>query len=230
MLISAIRSGNMMLIIASIFASIFLVFCVIPLHEYAHAWVAYKMGDNTAKLRGQLTLNPLAHIDPIGAIMIVLIGFGWGKPCPIDERNFKNPRKGIAFTALAGPVSNLLLGFILIFFSVAFVALFPAFSSTVLGVAIYNFFYISAEISIFLAVLNLLPLPPLDGFRVLSVFLSDKAYYTVMANQSIISIIVIVLLFSNILTVPLSALANFFIHLFTTLSTLPFSALLGCIM
>lgn len=221
MLLSAVRSGNILYIFISILASLFLVFCVIPLHEYAHAFAAYKMGDNTAKLQGRLKLNPLLHIDPLGALMIVLTGFGWGRPCPIDSRNFKDHRKGMILTAIAGPLSNLLLGWLLIFISVVFSNV-SALANTVIGYALYNFFHISAEISIYLAVLNLLPIPPLDGFRVLSVFLSDKAYYTVMANQQIISIIVIVLLFSGILTMPLSLLAGLFIDFFTALSALPF--------
>lgn len=222
MLLSAIGSGNIIVIFMSVLASLFLVFCVIPMHEYAHAWMAYKMGDKSIKLRGRLTMNPLAHIDPIGAVMIALIGFGWGRPTPVDERNFKDPRKGIALTALAGPVANLLLGFVLLFIATAFYSL-SGIVDTILGVAIYNFLYISAQITIYLAVLNLLPIPGFDGFSVLSVFLTDKQYYTVMANQQIIFIVVIVLLFSGLLSKPLSLIANLIIQLFITISALPFA-------
>ncbi len=221
MLISAISSGNIVVILMSILASLFLVFCVIPMHEYAHAWMAYKMGDKSIKLRGRLTMNPLAHIDPVGAIMIALIGFGWGRPTPVDERNFKDPRKGIALTALAGPVANLLLGFVLLFIATAFYNI-SGIVETILGVAIYNFLYISARITIYLAVLNLLPIPGFDGFSVLSVFLTDKQYYAIMANQQIISMVVIVLLFSGMLSKPLSLVADLIIQLFTTISALPF--------
>lgn len=222
MLLSALSSGNIIVIIMSVMASLFLVFCVIPLHEYAHGWMAYKMGDNTAKLRGQLTLNPLAHIDPIGAILIVLIGFGWGRPVPIDERNFKNPRKGILLTALAGPVSSLLLGWLLLFIMTIFNHI-PVLSGTILGVAINTFFSVSAQISIYIAVLNLLPVPPFDGFGVLSVFLTDRQYYKMVANQQLISTIVIVLLVTGILSRPLSWLAGFIINFFLFMSNLPFS-------
>lgn len=222
MLLSAIGSGNIIVILMSVLASLFLVFCVIPMHEYAHAWMAYKMGDKSIKLRGRLTMNPLAHIDPIGAIMIALIGFGWGRPTPVDERNFKDPRKGIALTALAGPVANLLLGFVLLFIATAFYSL-SGIVDTILGVAIYNFLYISAQITIYLAVLNLLPIPGFDGFSVLSVFLTDKQYYAVMANQQIVFIVVIVLLFSGLLSKPLSLIANLIIQLFITISALPFA-------
>lgn len=221
MLISAISSGNIVVILMSVLASLFLVFCVIPMHEYAHAWMAYKMGDKSIKLRGRLTMNPLAHIDPVGAVMIALIGFGWGRPTPVDERNFKDPRKGIALTALAGPVANLLLGFVLLFIATAFYSL-SGIVETVLGVAIYNFLYISAQITIYLAVLNLIPIPGFDGFSVLSVFLTDKQYYTIMANQQMISLVVIVLLFSGMLSKPLSLIADLIIQLFITISALPF--------
>ena len=221
MLLSAISSGNIVVILMSVLASLFLVFCVIPMHEYAHAWMAYKMGDKSIKLRGRLTMNPLAHIDPVGAIMIALIGFGWGRPTPVDERNFKDPRKGIALTALAGPVANLLLGFVLLFIATAFYSL-SGIVETILGVAIYNFLYISAQITIYLAVLNLIPIPGFDGFSVLSVFLTDKQYYTIMANQQMISLVVIVLLFSGMLSKPLSLIADLIIQLFITISALPF--------
>lgn len=221
MLLSAISSGNIVVILMSVLASLFLVFCVIPMHEYAHAWMAYKMGDKSIKLRGRLTMNPLAHIDPVGAVMIALIGFGWGRPTPVDERNFKDPRKGIALTALAGPVANLLLGFVLLFIATAFYTL-SGIVETILGVAIYNFLYISAQITIYLAVLNLIPIPGFDGFSVLSVFLTDKQYYTVMANQQMISLVVIVLLFSGMLSKPLSLIADLIIQLFITISALPF--------
>lgn len=221
MLLSAISSGNVLVISMSVLASLFLVFCVIPIHEYAHAWMAYKMGDKSVKLRGHLTMNPLAHIDPLGAVMIALTGFGWGRPTPVDERNFKNPRKGIALTALAGPVANLLLGFILLFISTAFNYI-SGIGDTILGVAIYSFLYISAQITIYLAVLNLLPIPGFDGFSVLSVFLTDKQYYTVMANQQLIFIVVIVLIFSGALSKPLSLIAGLIIELFISISSLPF--------
>ena len=110
MLLSLIRSGNVNIIsiIVYIISSLMVIFLVMPLHEWAHGFVAYKLGDRTAKYQGRLTLNPLAHIDYLGAAMILLIGFGWAKPVPVDPRNFKNPKRDMALTALAGPVSNLL--------------------------------------------------------------------------------------------------------------------------
>ena len=94
--------------IMQILAVSMIVFLVMPLHEFAHGLIAYKLGDNTAKNMGRLRFSPSAHIDPLGALMILLVGFGWAKPVPVNPRNFKNPKVGMAITALAGPVSNIL--------------------------------------------------------------------------------------------------------------------------
>ena len=99
-------------VIMTILSMLMIIFLVLPLHECAHGWVASKLGDTTARFSGRLTLNPLSHIDPFGAVALLLFGFGWAKPVPINPRNFKNPKAGMAITALAGPVSNLLAAFV----------------------------------------------------------------------------------------------------------------------
>ncbi|MEG1436937.1 MAG: site-2 protease family protein, partial [Oscillospiraceae bacterium] len=109
MLLSAIRNGDMLSIFVSLAASAFVIFCTLPVHEFAHAFVAAKLGDDTAKLQGRLTINPMAHIDPFGAIMLALFGFGWAHPVPVNERNFKNRKSGVVLTSLAGPVANILM-------------------------------------------------------------------------------------------------------------------------
>ena len=109
MILNFFRSGDWTSAMIGVCVSIFVVFCTLPIHEYAHAWMSTRLGDDTARLSGRLTLNPLAHIDPIGAVMILLIGFGYAKPVPVNMRNFKNPKRDMALTALAGPVSNLLM-------------------------------------------------------------------------------------------------------------------------
>ena len=110
MLLSLLRSQSFDLIsvIVYIASVLMIIFLVNPLHECAHGWMAYKLGDNTARSQGRLTLNPLAHIDYMGSLLMLLVGFGWAKPVPVDARHFKNPKAGMAITALAGPVSNLL--------------------------------------------------------------------------------------------------------------------------
>ena len=112
MIFDIIRNGFSLEVLVSLMARVFVIFCVMPIHEFAHAFVAYKLGDDTARLSGRLTLNPLAHIDLVGALMIFLVGFGYAKPVPVNPRNFKNPKGGMAATALAGPISNLIMAFI----------------------------------------------------------------------------------------------------------------------
>ena len=101
-----------------LFSRLFVVFCTMPIHEYAHALIATKLGDETPRLSGRLTLNPFAHVDLLGALMIFLCGFGYAKPVSVNPRNFKDPKKGMAITAISGPVSNLIMGFIFVFLSV----------------------------------------------------------------------------------------------------------------
>ena len=109
MLISLLRNGGSFInVIVYILSTLLTIFLVLPLHECAHGFIAHKLGDDTAKREGRLTLNPLVHIDYIGAALMLLVGFGWAKPVPVNSRYFKDPKKGMALTALAGPVSNLL--------------------------------------------------------------------------------------------------------------------------
>mgnify|MGYP000979744563 FL=1 len=137
------------------------------LHEYAHAWTATKLGDLTSKVNGRLTLNPLKHIDPIGAICMVFFKFGWSKPVPINEFNFENRLRDTALVSLAGPTSNILL-----LFAIAL------FNSVVKPTGNLSLFLLTfAMINIVLAVFNLLPIPPLDGHKIVRAFLPQKARY-----------------------------------------------------
>ena len=137
----------------------------LSIHEYAHAWVAYKLGDISQKIRGRLTLNPLAHIDPIGFIAIMLIGVGWGKPVTVDDRNFKDSRKGMMLTALAGPISNLILAIVVtILLKVLYtVGAIEAMSASNIGNITINMLMTLISFNVIFCVFNLIPLPPLDG-------------------------------------------------------------------
>lgn len=135
--------------------------CAIVIHEFAHAWVANYLGDSTPKKAGRVTLNPLAHLDPLGTLMLLLVRFGWGKPVPINPNNFKNPRLGSALTAIAGPTSNFLFANLL-----AIIYKLLPISGTFLGeLILITIFY-----SLVLMVFNLLPIPPLDGSKFFAIF------------------------------------------------------------
>lgn len=222
MLLSALFQGDVLTIAVTVVAAVFLVFVSIPLHELAHGYAAHKLGDKSIKATGQLSLDPLSHIDPVGAVMIVLIGFGWGKPCRVNSSYFKNEKRDLALVAAAGPLSNILLGWLLIFVYVALSALAPGFMGLFIGQAVGIFFSVTAQISIWLGVLNLLPIPLFDGFTILSAFLKPETEYKIQENMNIISLIIIILLFSGIITKPIELLAGLLIKFFTVASALPF--------
>ena len=142
----------------------------LSVHEYAHARAAEELGDPTARLKGRLTLNPLAHVDPIGLILIVLVGFGWGKPVPFDPYNLKNPRRDSAIISFVGPLMNFLMAIIGALLYRFFVAIDLSTLST-LAMIILPFFI---KINLMLGLFNLLPFAPLDGFKVVGGFLSEE--------------------------------------------------------
>mgnify|MGYP000828958137 FL=1 len=193
------------------------------MHEYAHAFVADKLGDKTARLSGRLTLNPMAHIDILGAIMILFVGFGYAKPVPVNPRNFKNPKKGMALTALAGPFSNILMAVVFMFLS----NVLSLFGNSLFVQAFYVFFSFAASINIGLAVFNLIPIPPLDGSRVLELLIPDKYYYKFAQYERYIVIVIFGLIIFGVLDAPLAFLQN---HLYSALNyivSLPFRAFKG---
>lgn len=184
MIYDLFKNGLSIELVLNLFARVFVMFCILPVHEFAHALVANKLGDRTAKLSGRLTLNPLAHLDLFGALMMLVAGFGYAKPVPVNVNNFKmkNKKLGMALTAFAGPLSNLLLAFI---FSVVYCAIFrfsvPTKGSVLGAVAVFCLYV--AQINVSLAVFNLIPIPPLDGSRILTAALPDKAYFKLMQYE-----------------------------------------------
>ncbi len=187
----------------------------ITVHEVAHGWIASKLGDQTAKIMGRLTLNPVKHIDPIGTVvvpvmMLIVSPFilGWAKPVPVDWRNLKRPKQDMAWVAIAGPGANLLM---MIFWAVlAKLIIVSGLGNYHYSIPVITMAMVGIGINIVLMVLNLIPIPPLDGSRVLSALLPPKAAYQYNRLEPYGLIIVLLLLFSGVLGKFFFSVVDFF--------------------
>ncbi len=178
----------------------------VTLHELSHGFVAYRLGDTTARDAGRLTLNPIAHIDPMGLLMMLLFRFGWAKPVPVNMFRFKNPKRGMAVTALAGPASNLMICVVFLFlYGLLYMPLRVKASLGTAGATILEMIYLTALISLGMGIFNLLPIPPLDGSKVLYSVLSDRAYLQLMRYERFGVIALWLLVWSGMLGSPLSS-------------------------
>lgn len=226
MIISTLLNGTLTsaeklsIIVPQILAVLIILFIILPLHELAHGWVAYKFGDNTAKNAGRLTFNPLVSIDPLGALMILFVGFGWARPVPVNLMNFRHPRVGMAVTAAAGPLSNLLAALVGAFIYVG-VAVGTGFNvaSTNFAMQLLRTFII---INISLAVFNLLPIPPLDGSKIVASFLPQNGMAVFYRYQHLSVIVLYVLMFTGALSGPLSYIQNACANGILWIAELPF--------
>ena len=152
-------------------------------HEFSHAWVAHKLGDDTAKMRGRLTLNPLKHLDPLGTLMMIFARIGWAKPVPVNAMNFKDPKQDMVKVGLAGPVMNLIIAFITAFPIQIMVAYYSTRPAGNFALGVWEFLLMLFSVNLYLAVFNLIPVPPLDGSRIFYGILPQKYYFKVMKYE-----------------------------------------------
>lgn len=229
-----------------------IIFLCLPVHEFSHAWSAKKLGDTTQDYKGRLTLNPLAHLDPLGALCLFFTGFGWAKPVEVNSRLFKNFKRDMAITAAAGPISNLVLGlFGAILWKVALCAYWVGAGlsvsdiSSIGGVSEAVYYQLTngsealfwlqfilwyfVRVNLGLAVFNLIPIPPLDGSKVIMFFLPNHINYKMYQYQMYIYIVFIVVIMSGLLDVPLGFLQNG-VFAFVNLLTAWVPSLMGAIL
>ena len=189
----------------------------LSVHECAHAWAAYKLGDSTAKNFGRMTINPLKHLDPLGVLCMIVAGFGWARPVPVNSRNLRNPKKDMVLISLAGPASNIILAFIgLLILRILQVLVLPALSAAAIGTfgvdaiaMLLQFLMLFCMLNAGLAIFNLLPIPPLDGSHLLALILPSRIYFKYVQYERYISFALVLLLVFNVLDIPLLFLRSY---------------------
>lgn len=205
--VSTIWNGLDWSVLTSALVSVVPALICIVLHELSHGFAAYLLGDMTAKNAGRLTLNPIKHIDIFGLIMMAVCHFGWAKPVPVNMRNFKNPKHGMAITAAAGPLANVVIACVFMFlYGLCWPKLYAA--DTEIASTLLQMLYMTAYMSLVLAIFNIIPLPPLDGSKIFFSFLSDERYYKLMRYERYGMIVLMALCLLNVFNSPLSTAAG----------------------
>ncbi len=193
------------------------VLLAITVHEVSHGYMAYFLGDKTAKSMGRLSFNPLRHLDPVGAICLLLFGFGWAKPVMVNPMYFKKPKRDMALVSLAGPLSNFLLA-LLAMLSLKLILLTGfGFSSTMTVFYVLQFFTTFVAMNIGLCVFNLLPIPPLDGSKIFLPLLPSNLYYDIMRYEHLGWIVLAVALYLNVLDPIIGTVGNWIFSLLSFL-------------
>lgn len=190
----------------------------LSVHEFAHAFVAYKLGDASQKERGRLSLNPLRHLDPMGTICLLFFRFGWAKPVQVDPYFFRNRKEGMMWTAIAGPLMNLIMGFIMSFLFVLAVKSGWLTSGNAIISYLMVFLRIGAIMNVGLGIFNLIPIPPLDGSKVLMGILPEETYFNIMRYEQYISLLLLFVLFSGFLDGPLIGARSAILDGFTNIA------------
>ena len=184
-------------------------------HECAHGWVSYKLGDPTAKNAGRLTLNPLKHIDPIGILCMVLFRVGWAKPVPINPYHYRDRKKGIIYVSIAGPATNFIIAFISLLIEGLLLKYLPSHNANWIFCQLC---YYSAVVNISLGQFNLVPIPPLDGSKILFAFLPLDKYLRFTQGSNVMMIVFILLIASGILDGPLMTMVSNTIDIFSSVA------------
>lgn len=186
----------------------------LTVHEFSHGLAAYRLGDPTAKNAGRLSLNPVKHIDVLGLLLMLIAGVGWAKPVPVDPRQFKNPKRGMAVTALAGPCANFLMAF-LVSIPISVIYSSEEIINTLVSVLGWDVFYLLFQLlgnlvvlNVSLGIFNLFPIPPLDGAKVVLSVLPEKLYWKILRYEKYVMVVLMLCLWSGLLDTPLEWIIN----------------------
>lgn len=204
--------------ISSIVIMVIAVILSMSVHEVAHGLVSYWLGDPSAKYAGRLSLNPFRHIDWLGLFCLLMFGFGWAKPVPIDSRYYKDPKSGVIWTSFAGPLANFILSFVCVLLYYFMIKAAPAFFIGTVGQWIAQTLAVTASMSIGFGIFNLIPIPPLDGAKILWIFLPDELYYKINNGAWWVNILFFALLFSGLISGPIGMLRSTIIEWFSTVA------------